>query len=98
MSLPVTLLPDAEADVRETTSSHDHKQAGLGGRFVKRLREALGLIEAMPAAYGKVWRRVRAARLKKFPHVVFYIAYADRVEVIAVVHGSRDAVVWRGRV
>ncbi len=45
----------------------------------------------MPELYGAVWQDVRAARLKKFRHVDYYVAFADRIEVLAVLHGSRDA-------
>lgn len=59
--------------------------------------EVLGRIEAMPEMYGVVWQDVRAARLRKFRHVVYYVAFADRVEVLAVLHGSRDASAWKSR-
>ncbi len=55
------------------------------------MREVLERIEAMPELYGAVWQDVRAARLKKFRHVDYYVAFADRIEVLAVLHGSRDA-------
>jgi plasmid stabilization system protein ParE len=45
-----------------------------------------------------VWQDVRAARLRKFRHVVYYVAFADRVEVLAVLHGSRDPSAWQSRV
>ena len=51
----------------------------------------------MPGTYGLVWQDVRAARLRKFRHVVYYVTFADRVEVLAVLHGSRDASAWQTR-
>jgi len=41
---------------------------------------------------------VRAARLRKFRYVVYYVVFADRVEVLGVLHGSRDGSVWQSRV
>jgi plasmid stabilization system protein ParE len=52
----------------------------------------------MPEMYGLVWQDVRAARLRKFRHMVYCVAFADRVEVLAVMHGSRDASAWKSRV
>jgi plasmid stabilization system protein ParE len=98
MSLPVILRPAAVADIRDTRDALDGVQAGLGGQFVARVREVLERIEAMPEMYGTVWQDVRAARLKKFRYVVYYVVFADRVEVLAVLHGSRDASVWQSRV
>jgi hypothetical protein len=51
----------------------------------------------MPEMFGVVWQDVRAARLKKFPFMVYYVVFADRVEVLAVMHGARDASVWQAR-
>lgn len=98
MSLPVILRPAAEADIQLTHDELEQVQAGLGDRFVSRLREVLERIEAMPELYGVVWQDVRAARLRKFRHVLYYVAFADRVEVLAVLHGARDPSAWQSRV
>ena len=98
MSLPVILRPAADADIQTTHDQLEQAQAGLGDRFVARVRETLERIEAMPEMYGLVWQDVRAARLKTFRHVVYDVVFADRVEVLAVMHGSRDASVWQSRV
>lgn len=82
MSLPVILRPAADADVQDTHEELERAQAGLGDRFVARVRELLARIEAIPQMYGVVWQDVRAARLRKFRHVVYYVAFADRVEVL----------------
>jgi toxin ParE1/3/4 len=98
MSLPVILRPAAEADVQATHDELERSQAGLGARFVAHVRAVLERIEAMPEMYGLVWQDVRAARLKKFRHLVYYVVFADHVEVLAVMHGSRDATAWQSRV
>jgi plasmid stabilization system protein ParE len=98
MSLPVLLRPAAEADVQTTHDDLERSRAGLGGRFVQQVREVLERIEAMPELYGVVWQDVRAARLRKFRHVVYYVVFDDRVEVLAVLHGSREASAWQSRV
>ena len=54
-------------------------------------------IESMPELYSQVWQDVRAARLRKFRHLVYYVVFADRVEVLAVMHGSRHASTWQSR-
>lgn len=97
MSLPVILRPAAEADVDRIRADLDAVRLGLGDDFASRLREALRRIEHMPALYGIVWQDVCAARLRRFKYVVYYVAFPDRVEVIAVLHGSRDSSAWRSR-
>jgi plasmid stabilization system protein ParE len=98
VTLPVILRPAAEADIHATREDLERSQAGLGDRFVAQVREVLERIESMPELYGLVWQDVRAARLRKFRHVVYYVVFADRVEVLAVLHGARDASAWQSRV
>lgn len=52
----------------------------------------------MPELHAVVWHDVRAVRLKKFRHVVYYVVFTDRVEVLAVLHGARDVYSWQTRV
>jgi hypothetical protein len=54
MSLPVILRPAADADIQATQDKLEQVQAGLGDRFVARVREALERIESMPEMYGLV--------------------------------------------
>jgi toxin ParE1/3/4 len=98
MSLPVILRPAADADIHRTHDELEQAQVGLGDRFVAGVREVLERSEAMPELYGLVWQDVRAVRLKKFRYVVYYVVFPDRVEVLAVLHGSRDASAWQSRV
>jgi len=98
MSLPVILRPEAEADIQAIRDDLEQSRVGLGQQFAARLREVLEHIEAMPELYGLVWQDVRAARLKRFRYVVYYLVFSDRVEVLAVMHGSRDASAWQSRV
>ena len=98
MSLPVTLRPLVNADVQQTHAELEAQALGLGDKFLDRLQEVLDHIEAMPEPYAEVRETVRAARLRRFRHVVYYVVLADPVEVIAVMHGSRDSSAWQSRV
>jgi plasmid stabilization system protein ParE len=98
MSLPVVLRPEACLDTEEAQDYLEAQRAGLGQAFLDRLNETLTRIGGMPQLYGVVWRNVRAARLHQFTYVVYYRVHADRVEVLAVTHGSRRASTWRKRV
>lgn len=44
-----------------------------------------------------VWKDVRFCRTRRFPYVVYYRVKADRVEVLAVLHGRRDPADWKRR-
>jgi len=97
VSLPVILRHDAEVDVQEARDQLEAVRVGLGTQVLARVREVLARIEKMPELHGKVWQDVRAARLKQFRYIVYFIVLADRVEVLAVFHGARDPSSWQSR-
>jgi len=92
------MRPDASKDAEQTRDDLEAQQTGLGQKFLDLLKETLSRISTMPKMYGVVWRNVRAARLRRFRYIVYYRVYADRVEVLAVMHGNRDAADWLARV
>ncbi|MHB1426776.1 MAG: type II toxin-antitoxin system RelE/ParE family toxin [Gemmataceae bacterium] len=98
MSLPVIIRPDAQMDIRTIHDDLEQVRAGLGGQFMARLRAVLERIEAFPEIYGVIWQDVRSARLKQFRYIVYYVVFSDRIEIIAMTHGSQDASVWQSRV
>jgi toxin ParE1/3/4 len=97
MSLPIVFRFEASRDTEEAWDFYESKQAGLGQTFLNRLRETIESISTIPEMYAIVWRNVRAARIRKFKNVVYYRAHVDRVEVLAVIHGRRDASAWKNR-
>lgn len=97
MSRPVILRPEAEEDVRGTCADLEQARTGLGRQFAARVREVLERIESMPEPYGLVWQDVRAARLKQFRYVVYYVVVTDHVEVLGLLHSSRDSSAWQSR-
>jgi plasmid stabilization system protein ParE len=97
VSLPVILRHDAEVDIQEARDQLESIRAGLGNQFLARVREVLARIEKMPELHGKAWEDVRAARLKQFRYIVYFIVLADRVEVLAVLHSARDPSSWQSR-
>ena len=97
MTLRVILRQEAEDDIQEIRDQLDAVRVGLGKQALARVREVLARIERMPELHGKVWEDVRAARLKQFRYIVYFIVLADRVEVLAILHSARDASTWQSR-
>lgn len=97
MRLPVVLRPEASQDAIEARDYFESQKAGRGQSFMDRLNDALARIGSMPEMYGVACQNVRAARLRRFTYVVYYRVHADRIEVLAVMHGSRDTTAWQDR-
>ena len=98
MSLPVILRHEAEVDIQGARDELEAVRVGLGNQVLARVREVLARIEKMPELHGKVWEDLRAARLKQFRYIVYFIVLEDRIEVLAVLHGARDPPAWQSRV
>ncbi len=98
MSLPIILRAEAEAEFDEAFDFYDGRQVGLGTEFVAEVQKAFDRLAANPRMHQEVFADIRKAVVRRFPYCVFYRPHADRVEVIAVFHTSRDPSVWQGRV
>jgi plasmid stabilization system protein ParE len=97
VNLPVFLRAEAEANIRQARSYLDAIRQGLGQYFAVRLSDLLKQLEASPEMYGVVLQDIRAARLKGFRYVVYYVLLPGKVEVLAVLHGARHSSEWQSR-
>ena len=98
MSRPVVLRVEASQDVEDARDYYNTRQAGLGQVFLNRLNEVVARIGDMPEQYGRAWQQVRAVRIRRFPYVAYYQILDAHIEVLAVMHGSRDQSAWQSRV
>ena len=62
------------------------------------VEETINRIQTMPQMYATLFHNVRRAKLRRFPYLIYYRVLADRIEVIAVLHGSRNPKLWQERV
>lgn len=97
MSLPIVLRPDAEDDLRSALEWYEGQRAGLGDDFTTAVDQFFARIQAFPELYATVHANVRRGKLKRFPYVVYYRVHPDRLEVIAILHGSRHPQTWQDR-
>jgi plasmid stabilization system protein ParE len=96
MNLPVVLTEDAENDF-DTAANWYQEQGGLGLRFIAQIRAVLNPIGQMPELHRVIHQNIRRATVQKYPYMIYYRIRAERVEVIAVLHGRRDPSVWKNR-
>jgi plasmid stabilization system protein ParE len=97
VSLPVVLRDEAQAEFDEAFDYYEGQRAGLGVDFVNHVQRVFDRIAANPLMHGVVLDDVRKAVVARFPYCVFYRPHADRIEVLAVFHTSRDPSIWQGR-
>jgi len=87
----------AAADIESARRWYEQRRAGLGEAFVRAVAEMLARIASFPELYGTAEGDVRRGRIGRFPHVVYYLVLADSIQMLAVLHGSRDPRKWRER-
>ncbi len=97
MNLPVILNPTADREFEAAAEWYEKQQAGLGTRFVTQVQDALDRIGQEPELHAIVFKNLRRSRVSKSPYNIYYRALADRVEVLAIVHGRRAPSVWQSR-
>jgi plasmid stabilization system protein ParE len=98
VNLPLVHLPEAEDDILSTFRHYQRERSGLGGEFIVELRKTLAKIAERPKSFALYSRQVRTALLARFPYVVYFRLYSDRITVVAVQHGRRSSKAWKGRI
>jgi plasmid stabilization system protein ParE len=91
------LRPEADQDLVAAQSWYEEHHTGLGDEFVSQVSAVFEHIAAMPEMYALAWQDVRSCRLRRFPYIAYYRVLPDRIEVLAVLHGSRDPGTWQSR-
>ena len=98
MSLPIAWRPEAEADLLAARDWYEWQRSGLGEEFADAVEIMLDRIQAMPESYAIALLTVRRAKLRRFPYLIYYRVLANQIEVLAVLHSSRDAMIWQNRI
>lgn len=97
MSPRIVLRPEAEADLLQARNWYEQEGSELAEAFTNSLEEMIARIETMPELYAVALENIRRGKLRRFPYLVYYRVLSDRIEVIGVLHGSRNPRVWQGR-
>lgn len=97
MTLPVRLTATAEQDIRLATGWYTQEAPHMLVHFEEEIERSFRRIADRPEMYQIVEATVRRATLRRFPISVFYRVLPDWIEVIGILHQSRDPRSWRRR-
>jgi len=97
MTRPVYVRPEADQDVEEIREYLRGERERAALKFESRWTTLLTQLGSMPYLGGRVWRNVRCITIRGFRYVVYYVVRRQRLEVYAVVHGSREPGSWKSR-
>ena len=95
---PVILHRAARADLDDAVAWYNDKESGVGHELLDDVLAALDKIERDPgigARYRNTDRRFY--RLKRFPYLIYYREFDDRIWIAAIAHERRRPGYWRNR-
>ena len=90
MTLPVIIRLEAKQDIREARTWYQDISPEFGNAFIRRLEQAISLVQEHPLAFPLVRRNFRRVLLSRFPYAVFYHVGDQRIVIVAVLHQARD--------
>ena len=96
-SPPVGLTAAAEQDLLEAVDWYRKEAPHVVPRFRQRVRDGLQRIGGNPLHFPAVHGEVRRALVHGFRQVILFRLLPDSIQVIAVLHSSRDPQVWQSR-
>ena len=94
MSLPVVRLKAAREDILDIGVYLMDQNPAAATRFLNALEETLNSLADMPEM-GRIYQ-VGTHELRRFPvrnfdkYLIFYRLLDDRIELVRIIHGSRD--------
>lgn len=98
MNLRVRLTPAAELDLALAGQWYSDEAPHVVASFEEEIDRVFRRISEAPESYQIVEATVRRALCRRFPFSVYYRVLAEWIEVVAVVHQSRDPRTWQRRV
>src|SRR4051812_1277521 len=97
MTRRIILRQRAQDDLRSAFQWYESQRQGLGHAFLAAAEERLESIAEFPNASRVVYRQVRRAVVSRFPYLIFYVAKAQDIDVLAVLHHARNPADWPPR-
>lgn len=95
---PVTIHPEAEAEVEESSDFYETRRIGLGADFETEVQAAIARVALMPTGFPRHGKTgYRKAFVSRFPYTIFFLEMDDVIWVAAVAHQRRQPDYWSGR-
>ncbi len=95
MARRLVLRPKADRDLDGAIRWYESQRPGLGQEFLTDVREAFLRISGSPDQYALILPATRRALLDRFPYAVFFRTRPSVIDVVAVLHTSRNPRIWR---
>ena len=88
--LPVKRHRLVRVDIQSAYDWYETRQSGLGWEFIEDFRHAHNRLQQSPELYSIRFSNVRRLNLGRFPYGIFYVLKPDQIQMLGVLHASRD--------
>jgi plasmid stabilization system protein ParE len=90
----------AKEDLRTSTKWYDTQQKGLGRTFLATVKKNITQIKKHPFIAQIRYFEMHTAVVDTYPYLIHYYIDPDRkaIVIIAVLHTSRDPIIWNQRI
>lgn len=88
--------PQAVLDISEIVVFYAGKGVEVADQFLEEIEDSITRIEKMPGtgssrfAYDLGIPNLRTYSLRNFPHLIFYVEHDASIDIVRVLHSSRD--------
>ena len=95
-SMKIRKYPQAEQDIADAVTHYARESGNLSGRFLQEVEAVIVRIKVMPHSGSLRFAReldiqdLRAYSLHNFPYLIFYIGSGKYIDIVRVLHSSRD--------
>jgi plasmid stabilization system protein ParE len=93
----VELHPEADQEFSEHALFYEHREAGLGGRFIAEIEAGIATLVLQPRVGQQLEDDFRYFALDEFPFSLIYRVEPEKILIVAVAHQSRRPGYWRER-
>ena len=94
-SLKIRLL--AKEDIQEIVNYYDKINKRITNNFLNNLFAELEVIKRNPLIFRIKYKRTRVHYMKRFSIGIHYIFVGKTIEILAVLHTSRNPEIWKAR-
>lgn len=94
----VTILREAEGELREAVAYYEKKATGLGLDLESEIESAVQTIAEHPGRWPLRQDGTRRYLAHRFPYIVIYAYEQDHVWLLAVAHSKQRPSYWHNRI
>ena len=92
------LLIEAKQELLDTMDYYDERGFGLGLDFEGEVKSSINFIRQFPESFALRDDDTRRCLVKRFPYIIVYLYYDNRVWILAVAHCKRKPGYWKQRI